>query len=80
MVEQLLEYGTALVRQQIVELGADARLLAHVRHQVTNDARDVLLPTAAVLHQRQMIADPCACIVRTKPASVSLRSGFSTAN
>ena len=59
-VEQFLEAGAALVRQQIVQLGPDASLLLHVRHELAYDARDVLLPGLAVLHQRQVIADPCA--------------------
>ena len=65
-VEELLEDGTALVRQEVVEFGADARLLAHVRHVRADHCRDRLLSSAAVLHQRQVIADPCTTVCRRK--------------
>ena len=56
-VEQLLEAGAALVRQKVVQLGGDARLLLHVWNELANDSRDVLLFAFAVLHQRQVISN-----------------------
>ena len=60
------------MRQQVVQLGADARLSAHVRHVVANHARDGLLTAAVVLYQRQVITDPCTRTLYTSLFVVAL--------